>query len=308
MRGGQGSRVGLRAAAVYLGVLALLCAGFVGGMLALGQRGYYLAQAYMLTPALAAIVTRLFFYAPRFSDARLRRGRWRDYGRFWAAALGVVALDYALYTVLGAVRWDPTGAAFLSQLGEQMAAAGQDINDLPPGLTPERMLLLYFVGGLTVFNVLPGMVNGLGEELGWRDFLFPLLYRSGPWVALLGGGLIWFAWHAALIPVLPQSPQTLGFSPAEWTANAAVLAGGSVCTWTFLAYVYAKSQSVFVVAFCHAAMNNASRSFSYLVTLDNQLLANAALALAAAIVVALLHSRGELRVFARLLPPSTRHP
>jgi uncharacterized protein len=287
-----------RAVIVFLALLAALCAGFVALMLALGQRGYYLAQAYMLTPALAVIVTRVFFYRPKFSDARLGRGRGRDYARFWAFGLAIVVLNYVLYTLLGAVRWDLSGRTFLSQLAEQMAATGQDINDLPPGFTPEIMLGLYVLGGLTIFNVLPGMITGLGEEAGWRDFLFPLLYRQSPRMAIAGGGLIWFAWHAVLIPVLPQ---TQTFSPAEWAANVTVLASGSICTWAILAYVYVKSGSVFVVAFFHAVLNNASRAFSYFVTLDNQLLANMGLAFAAALVVAMLYWRGEFRVFSAAL-------
>src|SRR5262245_15129068 len=126
----QGMGQGSRSAITYLVLVAILCAGFVALMLALGQRAYALAQAYMLTPALAALVTRGFFYRPRFSDARLRRGRWRDYARFWAFALVIVALDYAFYTLLGAIHWDLTGRTFLAQLAAQMAAAGQDITAL----------------------------------------------------------------------------------------------------------------------------------------------------------------------------------
>ncbi len=61
-----------------------------------------------------------------------------------------------------------------------MGAAGQDINDLSPGLTPDRMLLAYALGGLTVFKVVPGMITGFGECFGWRAFVFPLLYRIRP--------------------------------------------------------------------------------------------------------------------------------
>jgi len=48
--------------AIYLLVLAILCAVFVIGAKLLGQQGNYLAGAYMLTPAIAAVITRLFFY------------------------------------------------------------------------------------------------------------------------------------------------------------------------------------------------------------------------------------------------------
>jgi hypothetical protein len=67
----------------------------------LGPQGMMLVQAYMLTPALAAIFTRAFFYEPKFKDAQLRFGKWRDYLRFWLVGLGIAALSYLLFTLLG---------------------------------------------------------------------------------------------------------------------------------------------------------------------------------------------------------------
>src|SRR5512143_1958490 len=113
---------------IYLVILIALCAAVVGGALALGRQGAYLAQFYMLTPAVAALVTRLFFYKPRFSDANLRFGRVRDYLRYWLFALGMVALYSAAYTALRAVKWDFSGDIFLGRLAQQFAAAGQDMN------------------------------------------------------------------------------------------------------------------------------------------------------------------------------------
>jgi hypothetical protein len=59
----------------YLIILIFLCAGIILGVKALGQQGVALVQVYMLTPAITAIVTRLFFYEPKFSDANLRFGK-----------------------------------------------------------------------------------------------------------------------------------------------------------------------------------------------------------------------------------------
>jgi membrane protease YdiL (CAAX protease family) len=169
--------------AIYFAVLIVLCTAFIVGMRVLGQQGVYLAQAYMMTPALAAIVTRLFFYKPRFADANLRFGRIKDYLRFWLISIGITALSYVFFTVLGGISWDFTGQVFLDRLAQQFAAAGQDMSaSLPPGLTPQMMLMIYFIGGLTVFNILPGVITGFGEEFGHRGFMFPLLYRIKPWV------------------------------------------------------------------------------------------------------------------------------
>ena len=148
----------------YFAILFLLCAGFVIGAKMMGEQGMYLAQGYMLTPALAALITRLFFYERKFKDANLRLGRFGDYGKFWLVSIGITALSYVFFTLFGAIQWDWSGNEFLRRLSEQFAAAGQDMEaSLPPGFTPQMMLMIYFIGGLTVFNIMPGLITGFGE-------------------------------------------------------------------------------------------------------------------------------------------------
>jgi membrane protease YdiL (CAAX protease family) len=281
---------------VYLVILAALCAGFVVGTRLLGKQGVYLAQAYMLTPALAAILTRALFYKPRFSDANLRLGRMRDYLKFWMAGIGITAISFVLFTVLGAVSWDFTGQVFLDQLARQFAESGQDMTaSLPRGLTPYSMLLIFFAGGLTVFNVLPGIVMGFGEEFGARGLMFPLMYRVAPWVGFIIGGLTWYAWHLPLALVTPHAAS----EPAgQLAVNHLVLASGAVCTATYLAYVYVKSRSVWVTSVAHITLNNAARSLAYCVVVRNQLLANVGLAVTMLLVVVVLYLAKELEVFA----------
>jgi membrane protease YdiL (CAAX protease family) len=285
-----------RSLAVYFVLLVVLCASVIVGARLLGRQGVYLAQFYMLTPAVAALITRLFFYKPRFSDAGLRFSRLSDYVKYWLISLGIVALYFASYTLLGAIQWDLSGSIFLGRLSEQFASAGQDVtSSLPPGFTPQMMLLLYFIGGLTIFNVLPGLIAGFGEEFGHRGLMFPLLYQIRPWVGFVIGGLIWFAWHWPLALVVPQVQPP----PLLWQSivNGAVLAIGSICTFIYLAYVYIRSGSIFVAAIAHITMNNASMALSYFVVVRDQLLANFGTVLVMLLVVALLNGRREFRVF-----------
>jgi len=278
-----------RSLIAYSVILVILCTGFVVGARMMGEQGTYLAQGYMMTPAIAALITRLFFYEPRFKDANLRFGRSRDYLKYWSFALGITALSYGMYTLLGAVRWDFTGQVFLDRLTEQFAATGQDMTDtLPPGFTPRTMLWLFFIGGLTVFNIVPGLISGLGEEFGHRGFMFPALYRIKPWVGFIVGGLLWFAWHVPISFIIPQTVEI-----PVWASilNYLILAVGSVCTFAYLAYVYVKSGSVFVTSIAHIAMNNAAASLSYFVIIQNQTLANLGLTLTMLIVVAIMFAK-----------------
>jgi membrane protease YdiL (CAAX protease family) len=281
---------------VYFIILIVLCAAIIIGVKMLGQQGAYLAQFYMLTPAIAAIVTRLFFYEPHFKDANLRFGRLADYFKFWIFSLGITALSYVMFSLLGSIYWDFTGNVFLQRLTQQFADTGQDINaTLPPGMTPQMMLLIFFIGGLTIFNILPGIITGFGEEFGHRGFMFPLLYQIKPWVGIVIGGLIWYAWHLPLNLVIPQ---TVTYLLWQTLLHLVVLAIGAICTFTYLAYVYVKSESVFVTSIAHIVMNNSAASFSYFVVVQNQALADLGLTLTMIIVVAILYYKKELDIFA----------
>jgi membrane protease YdiL (CAAX protease family) len=261
--------------------------------------GQYLAQGYMLIPALSALITRAFFDERRFTDANLRLGPLRHYAQFWLFSLGIVFLFFVSYTVFGAGHWDFTGETFLANLSQQLEAFGQDVDlseSLPPGMTPHTMILLYFTGGLTVLNVLPGLITGLGEEFGWRGLMFPRLYDVRPWMAFVVGGLIWYLWHLPLALVMPQ--QVLP-APNEQLILIIPAAIGIICTNVYLAYVYFKTQNILVTSLAHIVLNNASASFSYYFVIENQLTANLATALVMAIVVGVLHATGQFRIFDR---------
>jgi len=276
----------------YIVILVLLCAGFVVGARLLGQQGVYLASAYMLTPALAAILTRLFFYGPHFKDARLRFGKWRDYFRFWLYSLAITAFSFALYTSFGAVRWDLSGKVFLDLLAQQFALAGQDINaSLPSGMTPQMMLWLYFIGGLTLFNILPGVITGFGEEFGHRGFMYPLLFPKRPWLGLAVGGIIWYLWHQPLLLIVPAAAP-LPLWQAIVDQIGAII--GAIGTHIYLCYVYRKSNSIFVPSIAHITLNNAARSLSYFVVLQSQFAANLAQNLTFLIILLILYFSKEL--------------
>jgi CAAX protease family protein len=282
----------LKPLAIYLVFLVFLSAIWIVGAKVAGEPGRYLAQVYMLTPAIAALITRLFFYENRFKDANLRFGRLSDYGRYWLTSVAITIFSYLLFTFFGAITWDFTGNVFLGRLSEQFAVAGQDMEaSLPPGFTPQMMLMIYFFGGLTVFNILPGIVTGFGEEFGHRGFMFPALYRIKPWVGIFVGGFIWYAWHW---PVALIAPQTAEMSIGQRVLDFFILGIGSISTFIYLVYVYVKSRSVWVTSFAHIAMNNSAAAFSYFVVLQNQLLADLGLALTMLIVAIILYQKNLL--------------
>jgi uncharacterized protein len=278
----------------YFAILFLLCAGFVFGARVMGQQGMYLASGYMLTPALAALITRLFFYKPHFKDAGLRFGKFRDYIKYWLFSLAITALSYGMFTLFGAIRWDLSGKVFLDLIARQFALTGQDmLASLPPGFTPQMMLWLFFLGGLTVFNLMPGLITGFGEEFGHRGFMFPLLYPKKPWLGLLIGGFLWYLWHQPLLLILPTGTP---ISLWQTVVNHIGALIGSICTHTYLCYVYAKSRSIFVPSVAHITLDNAARSLSYFIILQNQFTANLALYLTMVLILAFLFYSKALNI------------
>jgi membrane protease YdiL (CAAX protease family) len=281
----------------FLALVAALSLGYVGLLKALGQAGRYLAQGYMLIPALSAVITRAFFDERGFADANLRLGRTKDYVWFWLFSLAITVLYFAVYTLLGAGEWDLSGETFLQNLSEQLAATGQDITEgLPPGWMPQTMLLVFFVGGLTVFNVLPGIITGLGEEFGWRGLMFPRLYGVRPWAAFVAGGLIWYVWHLPLALVVTV-PQQLQQTPSERLALIVPIALGAVATHTYFAYAYVKTRSIWVASLAHITLNNASASLGYIFVIENAFLANLGTVLVMIMVIGVLWATGRFEVF-----------
>jgi hypothetical protein len=284
----------------------LLCAGFIAGARLMGQQGVYLAGGYMLTPALAALVTRLFFHTPHFKDAALRFGRFGDYIKFWLYALGITAFSIVLFTLSGAIRWDLSGKIFLDLLAQQTALTGQDLMaSLPPGFTPQMMLWLFVIGDLTIFNILPGIITGFGEEFGHRGFMFPLLYPHRPLLGLLLGGFIWYLWHQPLALIFPAAaPMSLW----QTVLNHAGTIIGSISTHTLFCYMFAKSRSIFVPSVAHAALDNAARAFAYFVVVQNQFAANLLQNLVMVLAIAVLYYRKELSVIPEFLSDRAKYP
>jgi len=97
------------------------------------------------------------------------------------------------------------------------------------------------------------------------------------------------------------TPDTVDFAPWQHLCNGIVLGIGSICTFVFFAYVYAKSGSMWVTSLVHAVFNNGSRSLAYFVTIDSQLSANLGLTITMITVVAFLYFRHEFNVIEKFL-------
>ena len=112
------------------------------------------------------------------------------------------------------------------------------------------MLILLLVGG-TVGLLLPGFF-AFGEELGWRGFLVPELYKHVNFTkTAVISGLIWSVYHYPL--VIGLEADELGVNTAYLLLTATV---GGIGLSTIMAWLRLKSGSVWTAVFMHAALNS----------------------------------------------------
>lgn len=97
------------------------------------------------------------------------------------------------------------------------------------------------------------MFFGLGEELGWRGFLYPALREKlSPAKTIFAGGVIWGLWHAPITAM--GHNYGFGYPGYPWTGILTMMV---FCTslGAFLFYITEKTGSIWPASLCHGAVN-----------------------------------------------------
>jgi membrane protease YdiL (CAAX protease family) len=182
----------------------------------------------MWCPAVAAVVTRLFFQR-NLAGFGFKIGEIR----WWLLAIAIPIL-YGL--VMFGTAWISGIAPFLPDKAAAMLTL--------PALQAILIALCY------------NIVSATGEELGWRGLLVPELGRFTGFtqIALLSA-FIWFCWH---VPVMLaggyQGPGGLGYSLVVFFLS---LIGGS----TLFAWIRLRSGSIWPAALLHGVNNYFIQTF-----------------------------------------------
>jgi uncharacterized protein len=165
----------------------------------------------MLCPAIAAMVQQRVIDKDGWSGLglQLKGTNWRLFAFTVLAALSIVPICLLILELFGDVLSlggfggvNMTTDGFILSMREMMAKAGVEerqgqfdtISRIPAGLILVGALLQALLAAFTVN--LPFM---LGEELGWRGYLYQ---RTAHWVGMqrvLFTGAVWGLWHAPLI-------------------------------------------------------------------------------------------------------------
>lgn len=122
------------------------------------------------------------------------RGRWARVLAWTPAALVLIVALLALGVLVTAVRGVPmdlTGRTWLETGTAQMAElTGQEV----PAVAVVLVVLINSAVGLLITSAAT-----LGEEIGWRGWLWPALTPLGRIPAAIVGGVIWSLWHLPVV-------------------------------------------------------------------------------------------------------------
>ena len=201
--------------------------------------GFALLQ---FSPAIAAIVTKLVYQ-------RNLRGLGWGWGktRYQIAA---VLLPLALGLVGFGLVWLTVGGFYDGSFIAELQSGISETLGFEVTSPYVAMLILLLVSG-TVGLLLPGFF-AFGEELGWRGFLVPEIYKHANFTkTALISGLIWSVYHYPLV---------IGFEADELGVNTVYLlitaTVGGIGLSTIMAWLRLKSGSVWTAVFFHAALNS----------------------------------------------------
>ncbi len=211
--------------------------------------------AMMFVPALGVLL----------SGAGLREIGWKPQIRKNVRNILIAWLSPAVLTFLGALLYFLIFPGHFDLSGDYLVISGgpELLEQLEAqGISYPTYVLVTAVACITYAPLL-NMFVALGEEIGWRGFLYPQLKEKfGRKKGWLLGGVIWGAWHWPLIWLI-------GYEYGAAAGNEAGYVGFPIVGMLLFCvitvglgilhdYLYEKSESIWVPAIFHGAFNAAA--------------------------------------------------
>lgn len=214
--------------------------------------GQLVLAAMMFIPTLGALLAgeklSCMGWRPGF------RNNWKSILLAWLLPGILTILGATLYFLIFPRHFDLSGGYVTYSAGpeamEQLEAQG---------LSYLVAILATMIAALTYGSLVNTFV-ALGEEIGWRGFLYPQLkIRFGKRKAWILGGAIWGVWHWPLICLIgyeygAAAGNAAGYFGFPFTGMLAMLvftiSAGILADW-----LYEKSGSIWIPSLFHGAIN-----------------------------------------------------
>ena len=173
----------------------------------------------------------------------------KNYLCAWWLPAFAVALGAVLYFCAFQNDFDRSFSA-LNQLVTQTLGPSADLPVSPLFIAAAQII------GSLIFAPFINMFFALGEEIGWRGFLFPALSQRFSYVkAHLLVGLIWGIWHTPIN--MMGHNYGLNYPGYPW-AGIIAMCIFTFSTGVFLSWLTEKSQSIWPAALAHGSINAAA--------------------------------------------------
>ncbi len=150
----------------------------------------------MWTPAAASLIMakRVERVSWRTRVGLRFRGRWARILTWTPLGLVLVVAILLLCELVAAVRGVPKDLTGRTWLETGMAQFAEQTGQEVPAIA-----LVLITAATVVAGLLVTMLATLGEEIGWRGWLWPALTPLGRLRAALVGGIIWSLWHLPVV-------------------------------------------------------------------------------------------------------------
>jgi len=195
--------------------------------------------AAMWCPAIATFQTKRIF-RESIKDLGWKWGKETNKYILWAFLLPI-AVNLITFTIFWTSEWSKFfNAEFVKETG---AAFG--IQSLPSG-----WIIFIYVVFIGIFGLVGTASRALGEEIGWRGFLVPELYKRYGYIRTsIIAGIIWASWHyTVMIWGYFKTGEPVWFVLTDYTIQ--VVAFSFIFTWLTI-----KSKSLFPAVILHGTMN-----------------------------------------------------
>lgn len=168
----------------------------------------------------------------------------------WFLPMLLTAIGAALYFFVFPEHFDLSGEVLVANGGIEML---QQLE--AQGLDYSAYVLTSVIGCLT-YVPLSNMLFAIGEEVGWRGFLYPQMKaKFGKRKGWLISGVIWGIWHWPLIWLIGYEYGTdyVGFPVVGMLIFCIfTVAAGILCDW-----LYEKSKCIWIPSVFHGTINAA---------------------------------------------------